>query len=102
VSQPIGSECCDVLSTLGHPAHRFIGPGDWVGYAPRTSRWLRRTPPIAAAATPRPVMIAALVQSRLVAGAGTMWKHTDLSSSQRLTWVSAPMNSSRKDQVRLP
>jgi hypothetical protein len=47
-------------------------------------------------------MIAALVQSRLVAGAGTMWKHTDLSSSQRLTWVSAPMNSSRKDQVRLP
>jgi hypothetical protein len=63
---------------------------------------LRRTPPIAAAATPRPVMIAALIESRLVAGAGTMWKHTGVSSSQRLAWVTAPMNSSGKGQVRLP
>ena len=42
-------------------------------------------------------MIAALIQSRLVAGASTIWKHSDVSSSQRLAGVTAPMNSRRTD-----
>jgi hypothetical protein len=52
------------------------------GYAFCWSRRRRRMPPRTAPSIPRPVMTAALGQSGLVAGAGTMWKKTDVSSSQ--------------------
>jgi phosphoglycerate kinase len=52
------------------------------GYAFFWSRRQRRMPPRTAPRIPRPVMTAMLGQSGLVAGAGTMWKKTDVSSSQ--------------------
>ena len=39
-------------------------------------------------------------QSGLAAGAGTMWKKTEVSSSQWLAWTTAPANSMRNDQAR--
>ena len=53
-----------------------------LGHAFCWSRRRRRMPPRTAPSIPRPVMTAALGQSGLVAGAGTMWKKTDVSSSQ--------------------
>ena len=57
-------------------------PGAALGYAFFWSRRQRRMPPRTAPRIPRPVMTPMLGQSGLVAGAGTMWKKTDVSSSQ--------------------
>ena len=46
------------------------------------------------------VIMAALAQSGLAAGAGTMWKNTEVSSIQWLVWTAAPMNSIRNDHAR--
>jgi hypothetical protein len=72
--------------TIGHPVC-----GGCAGHAPSTSRRLRNTPPTTAPASPRPAITAALAQSGLVAGAGTMWKNTEVSKSQWLAWTTAPM-----------
>ena len=57
-------------------------PGAALGHAFFWSRRQRRMPPRTAPPIPRPVMAAMPGQSGLAAGAGTMWKKTDVSSSQ--------------------
>jgi hypothetical protein len=47
-------------------------------------------------------MTAMLGQSGVVAGAGTMWKKTDVSISQWLVLITPPANSMRNDQARYP
>ena len=59
-------------------------PGAALGHAFFWSRRQRRMPPRTAPRVPRPVMTAKLGQSGLLAGAGTMWKKTDVSRSQWL------------------
>ncbi len=73
---PAAAACPDVS---GVPSHQT---GRTPGQAFFWSRRQRRMPPRTAPRIPRPVMTAMLGQSGLVAGAGTMWKKTDVSSSQ--------------------